>query len=109
MRNSYNHFFLFIFKDELIDDPQDIYLKHVATFYLIAHGILNLILAYNLYRVRLRAYIISIAFDFLLILYFIYVYHRSHSPAVIMFMAFNIIFIVLTWHEYMRKKEAGAA
>ena len=97
-----NSAYLFIFKDELIDDPHDIYVKHIATLYLIGHGLVNLILAYNLFKGRLKAYMISITFDFLLILYFIYLYIRGHSYVIVVFMAFNVIFIGLTWHEYKK-------
>jgi uncharacterized membrane protein len=114
---SLNSAFLFVFRNELINDPHDYFIqilvdlfhhftlqvKHIATFYLIAHGLMNIFIAYNLHLKRLRVYIFSIFFDFLLILYFFYLYSRNHSVMLIWFVIFNMIFILLTWHEYKER------
>lgn len=79
----------------------------VRTFvgiYLLFHGIMNAFLAYNLYRNRLWAYPVMIAFISIFLVYQIYRLAHLFSLTLLVVTFFDIVFIVLTWHEYKAQK-----
>ncbi len=71
--------------------------------YLLVHGIVNLFLAYYLFRNRLWAYPAAIAFTALVWVYEVYRVMHTHSIILLIVAIFDPIFIVLTIHEYFRQ------
>lgn len=111
---SINNTFIALTRTELTEDPQDKFIhflsfqlqnlssntKDFAGFYILTHGVVNIFLAYNLYRKRLWAYLVSIIFVSLSLLYLIYRVSHTHSLILIGIIIFDILFTILTWHEY---------
>jgi uncharacterized membrane protein len=86
----------------------DVQLRHLnvvstRTFvgaYLLFHGIMNAFLAYNLYRNRLWAYPTMIGFSSVFLVYQLYRLVHTHSLMLFAISIFDVLFIVLTWHEW---------
>jgi uncharacterized membrane protein len=72
--------------------------------YLLFHGIMNGFLAYNLYRDRLWAFPVSIAFISTFFIYQMYRLEHTHSPILLAVSIFDLFFIILTWREYQLQK-----
>jgi uncharacterized membrane protein len=101
-------------RDELIEDPTDLvagYIQHFlypflahsgsfAAVYLLSHGLIKLLLAAGLLRDRLWAYPAAIVLFILFIIYQMYRFSSTHSVFLILLTVFDIVVIVLTWHEY---------
>ena len=104
----------FLIKGELIEDPTDFLatqLQHLipyfsthgqlyASFYLLSHGIVKIILVTSLLRNKLWAYPATIATLFLFIAYQIYRLSYAYSLSFVLLTIFDILIVVLTWHEY---------
>jgi uncharacterized membrane protein len=73
-----------------------------VTLYLLVHGIINGFLAYNLFRNRLWAYPVAVAFNAIVLVYEVYRYTHTHSILLLGFAVFDCAFIALTWREYRR-------
>lgn len=117
-----NNAFIALTRKELTEDAQDrfihflsIQLQHLSSntkdfagLYILTHGVVNLFLAYNLYRDRLWSYLVSIIFVSLSLLYLIYRVSHTHSLILIGIIIFDILFTILTWHEYkyLTRKQA---
>ena len=113
--------FIALTRKELIEDPQDKLIaflntqlghltsggKDFAAIYILAHGILNIFLAYHLFKDRLWAYLVSIAFTALLTPYLVYRVSHTHSSILSIAIIFDILFMILTWHEYNYHKKQG--
>ncbi len=111
--------FIALTRKELTEDPQDklitflnTQLQHLssstkdfAAVYILAHGILNIFLAYHLFKDRLWAYLVSITFTALLTPYLIYRVSHTHSNILIAAIIFDILFMILTLHEYKYHKK----
>ena len=110
---------VFFGRTELVGDRDDVILRFVDTqlmhllpvntrtfvgVYLLFHGIVNAFLAYNLYRNRLWAYPLSMAFVSLFLIYQLYRLAHTHSGVLLAVSIFDLCFIVLTWHEYRYQK-----
>jgi uncharacterized membrane protein len=123
LHNWLTRIFVLFSSSELLGDRDDFIFnyahRHMMTFtdhtrifvgvYLLFHGIMNAFLSYNLYRNRLWAYPVSIAFTSTFFIYQLYRLTHTHS-AILMFVSLlDIIFIILTWHEYRRqlRKQRG--
>ena len=81
---------------------------NVRTFvgiYLLFHGVMNAFLAYNLFRSRLWAYPLSLAFVSIFFIYQLYRLYHTHSVVLLLVSLFDIFFIILTWHEYTYQKK----
>lgn len=76
-----------------------------AGVYLLTHGLLNIFLAYNLYKNRLWAYPFAMAVVSLFVIYQVYRFLHTHSLILLCLTMFDIAFIVLTWHEYQHQKK----
>jgi uncharacterized membrane protein len=101
-------------QEELIDDPNDIvanYLfnaaqqlsvasKTFAAFYLVSHGVVKLFLVAGLLRNKLWAYPASLAVLGLFIFYQMYRFTFTHSLGLIALTVFDLVVVVLIWHEY---------
>ena len=72
--------------------------------YLLFHGLMNMFLAYNLYRNRLWSYPLSIAFTSVFFIYQLYRLAHTHSLILLVVTIFDIFFILFTYHEYHYQK-----
>ena len=107
-------FTLWVFRDELVDDPHDAlanFFLHSAQsvslsaqdftgIYLLSHGAVKLWLIVGLLRKRLWYYPVAIIVFGLFILYQMYRYSFTHSAWLLVLTALDLIVIGLTWHEY---------
>lgn len=103
-----------ITQGELSEDPHDIianYLRHsvqhlsvgsqhFAALYLLAHGIIKLWLVIGLLRLRLWYYPTALVVFGLFVVYQLYRFAQTHSPALLFITVVDLIVIGLTWHEY---------
>ncbi len=117
-KNTINNTFILLTRKELTEDPQDTFIhflniklqhlstntKNFAAIYILVHGMLNMFLAYNLYKNRPWAYLASVIFAVLFILYLLYRVSHTHSGILIGVIVFDILFTILTWHEYTYRK-----
>lgn len=100
-------------RDDLLFRTVMLQLNHLSvggtrTFvgvYLLFHGVMNAFLAYNLYRSRLWAYPVSMAFVSLFLVYQLYRLTHTHSLLLLAISIFDVAFIVLTYHEYRRQQK----
>ena len=85
--------------------------KHFATWYLLSHGGVKLILVIALWLNELWAYPAMIVVLTGFITYQIYRFVLTHSIAMILLSIFDLIVIALTWSEYHRQRASrrGAA
>lgn len=74
--------------------------KNFIGLYLLLHGLLNMFLAYNLYKNRLWAYPAAMAVVSLFLVYQIYRLFHTHSLILLGVTMFDVTFVILTWHEY---------
>jgi len=115
---------VFFSRGELLGDRDDLLFQTVMTqlnhltaggtrlfvgIYLLFHGVMNAFLAYNLYRSRLWAYPVSIAFVSLFLIYQLYRLMHTHSLLLLAISIFDVAFIILTWHEYKRQQKKQRA
>ncbi len=121
-RETLNGWFSFITERELLEDPRDgviNFLTHslqdvstsTQTFvalYMLIHGLLNIVLTIELSRDRHWAYLFAIGVTALFVLYQIYRISIFHSPFLTVVTAFDILFIILTYHEYRYHTEKSA-
>ena len=101
-------------QEELVEDPQDLlatsllnYAQHFSVstqhfyaFYLLSHGIVKLLLVIGLLRNKLWAYPASLAALGLFIIYQLYRYSYTHGIGLIILTVFDLLVMVLIWHEY---------
>ena len=101
-------------QDELEQDPYDFfanYLVHAAAqvsvgsktfaaFYLLSHGIIKMFLVAGLLRDKLWAYPASLGVLGLFIVYQLYRFAHTFSLGLIALTVFDLVLIVLIWHEY---------
>jgi len=107
--------FIFFSSRELLGDREDFLFQFVSTqvnhlavdgtrifagIYLLFHGLMNAFLAYNLFRNRLWAYPVMLAFVSVFFVYQVYRLYHTHSLLLLAISVFDIAFIVLTVHEY---------
>ncbi len=74
--------------------------KNFVGLYLLFHGLLNMFLAYNLYKNRIWAYPVAMGITSLFLVYQGYRLFHTHSLVLLCITIFDIAFIYLTWHEY---------
>lgn len=104
----------FIIRGELLEDPRDIIINFLtnvpnnarkfAGVYILIHGILNLFLAYQLFKERLWAYLITIWATIIFIAYQIYRIRLYHSRVLMVLTIVDVIFTWLTYREYRRQQ-----
>ena len=78
--------------------------KQFIAFYLLSHGIINLILIVGLFRKKIWAYHASFVVLTIFTLYQIYRYIYSPSILLIALTILDIVTIWLIWREYLRIK-----
>ena len=114
-----------ITQGELTEDPNDVvanYIRHAVhhfsagtrhftAIYLLAHGIVKLWLVVGLLRLRLWYYPTALVVFSLFVIYQLYRFSYTHSPALLFITAVDLVVIVLTWHEYryLRRKRIEPA
>jgi uncharacterized membrane protein len=101
-------------ENELLEDPHDLIINFLvnkfqtfssgaqrfAAIYLLFHGLLNIFLAIQLRRNKIWAYPVMITS---IIIFMIYQVHRilvHHSLFLTLITVFDVIFLLLTVHEY---------
>ena len=103
-----------ITQDELIEDPNDLVAtnllnfaqhfsvntQHFYAFYLLSHGIVKVFLVIGLLRNKLWAYPASLVALGLFIIYQLYRFSYTHGFGLIVLTVFDVIVMVLIWHEY---------
>lgn len=118
-RQTVMHWFSVLAQRELIEDPHDRFIDITGRFitntpdgtrlfiaiYILAHGVLNLFLAYQLYRQRLWAYPVTAAVVGLFILYQLERIYQHHSMTLIVLTIIDILFLALLLHEYKHQRE----
>jgi uncharacterized membrane protein len=119
-KTTLNNLFQFLASKEMLEDPRDLFISFSLRFlenlshstqifiavYILIHGFLNLFLAIQLYRDKIWAYLATV---FVMVIFMFYQVHRIilyHSSVLTIITIFDVLFIILTWHEYNRKKYA---
>ena len=74
--------------------------KMYASIYLISHGVLKVFLVYLLWREKLWAFPVAIAFIVAFIGYQLYRYAHTHSLALLIFAAIDVAVTCFIWREY---------
>ncbi len=74
--------------------------KNFAGIYILAHGLINIFLAYYLYKEKLWAFWVSIGFFSGSVVYLVYRLTDGPSPMLFALIAFDVFFTYLTWHEF---------
>ena len=101
-------------QEELIEDPKDFVAthllamaqnfslesKHFYAFYLLSHGVVKLLLVIGLLRGKLWSYPASLIVMGLFIVYQIYRFSFTHGIGLILLTLFDVLVMVLIWHEY---------
>jgi uncharacterized membrane protein len=114
VRGWFPHLFVFLTRAVFLGDSDNrvlhLVVTHVHTIppgtqlfvaiYLLFHGVMNLFLSYNLYKNHLWAYPFSMVFTSTFFVYQVYRLAHTHSLVLLMVSILDIIFIILTWHEY---------
>lgn len=79
--------------------------RHFVSFYLLFHGVINLILVLSVYKKKMWAYPLAVTlFSIFLIYQIVRVYHnRSFGLAIVSVVDFFMI--ILTWLEYKRLQQ----
>lgn len=115
----FSTWFYTIARSEILEDPNDkfvIFFSHLlqnlssdvktfAAVYLLAHGLLNIFLAIQLYRDKHWAYLVTIGVMLLFMVYQIYRIAVHHSIFLAALTVIDALFIVLAWHEYKHHRE----
>ena len=101
-------------QEELTEDPRDFVATHLLSaaqhltgatqsfyaFYLVSHGLIKVVLVAGLLREKLIAYPLSLIALGGFIAYQLYRYSYTHSFGLIVLTIFDLIVIVLVWHEW---------
>nr|WP_245346405.1 DUF2127 domain-containing protein [Arthrobacter stackebrandtii] len=109
---------ILVTQPELTEDPNDFIATHIlrgadsltdhvvlfTAFYLLAHGIVKVVLVAALLRNKLWAYPWMIVVLAIFILYQFYQLAVTPSAGLVALTLFDILIVVLTWHEYRRHR-----
>jgi uncharacterized membrane protein len=120
-KESLNQIVTFLTQHELSEDPNDLvanYLIHAVhhlsastkqfgALYLLFHGAVKIFLVVGLFRDKLWAYPSAMVFLVAFIGYQLYRYSLTHSVALILLTAFDVLIVFLIWHEYRYLKRTG--
>lgn len=123
LSNKYflRHFAYLLFRGEILSDPNDAFISYVTylfdktpqgakkfvAIYILSHGILNIFLAYQLYRKKLWSYKLAIGVLIVLAIYQIHRIQLYHSTMLFYLTVLDFIFIALTWHEYTHQRKSS--
>lgn len=81
--------------------------KAFAVLYLASHGLIKLALVIGLWRNQAWAYPVSLVAFALFIVYQVHRFMFTHSPFLIVLTVFDLVVIVLVWHEWRRRLARG--
>ncbi len=109
---------ILVTQPELTEDPNDFIATHIlrgadsltdhvvlfTAFYLLAHGIVKVVLVAALLRNKLWAYPWMVVVLAIFILYQFYQLAVTPSAGLVALTLFDILIVVLTWHEYRRHR-----
>ena len=109
-----NRLVMALTQHELVEDPQDrianalraavtqvtTNTKLFASAYLIAHGLIKLLLVVGLLRGHRWAFPAAIGFLCLFIIYQFYRLSYAYSLGLLLLTLFDVVMVGLTWHEY---------
>ena len=101
-------------QEELIEDPDDfvamhlrvlaqnlsVSSRHFYAFYLLSHGLVKIFLVIGLLKHKLWSYPAALAVMSLFIFYQLYRFFYTRSLGLIVLTVFDLIVMVLIWHEY---------
>jgi uncharacterized membrane protein len=101
-------------QEELIEDPHDFVATHLLVlaqnfsvssqhfyaFYLLSHGLVKIFLVIGLLTNKLWSYPASLAVMGVFIVYQLYRFFYTHSLGLVVLTVFDLIVMVLIWHEY---------
>ncbi|MGI8436296.1 MAG: DUF2127 domain-containing protein [Chthoniobacterales bacterium] len=101
-------------KAELIEDPHDFFAnylvhafhgfslsaQHFSGLYLLAHGVIKMVLIVGLLREKLWAFPTGGAFLALFMGYQIFRFTQTHSLLLGLLTVFDLLILFLIWHEY---------
>lgn len=112
-------------QEELVEDPKDFVATHLLAmahgfslstknfyaFYLFSHGVVKLALVIGLLRNKLWAYPASLIVLALFMIYQVYRFYYTRSFGLVILTGFDLIVMILIWHEYglMRRHPAFSA
>ena len=74
--------------------------KNFAGIYILAHGLLNLILIIGLIKQKTQAYLIAVGVLISFMLYQIFRIAQNHSLILTVLTVFDVFFVYVIWHEY---------
>jgi len=113
--------FSFLARREIIENPHDRIInlgaqllqgvdsaKTFVGLYFLIHGVVNIFLSIQLYRNRLWAYLVTI---WVMVVFIAYQIHRIslyHSRFLMAVTVYDLLFTILTWHEYNYQKSLRA-
>ncbi len=83
--------------------------KHFASWYLLSHGAVKLIVVLELFRNKLWAYPLMIVMLAGFIGYQMYRFILNHSLIMVFLTVFDLVVIALTWLEYQKQKSIRAS
>lgn len=101
-------------RGELAEDPKDFflayahqYISHISSgtqvfagLYILAHGLINLVLVIGLIKEKLWAYLVAIGVLISFMLFQLFRIAVSHSLPLTALTVFDAVFVVIIWHEY---------
>lgn len=121
--NSVTRLIGYLTQGELAEDPHDFVASHLVdwashfshdtkTFYavyLLAHGIIKIVLVAALLRNMLWAYPASLVALALFVVYQMYRFAETQSPVMLLLTLFDVFVMWLIWHEYRLVRRLRAA
>jgi len=101
-------------RGEQLEVPQDFFLvyahqylnhltaatKNFAGLYILAHGIINLLLVLGLVKEKTWAYLVAIGVLASFMFYQIFRIAVNHSLLLSVLTVFDVLFVIVIWHEY---------
>ncbi|HEY0125368.1 MAG TPA: DUF2127 domain-containing protein [Rhizobium sp.] len=101
-------------QEELIGDPKDFIATHLLAwaqgfsvasqhfyaYYLLSHGLVEVLLVIGLLKGKMWAYPASLAALGLFIAYQLYRFTDTHGIGLLVLTAFDLLVMILIWHEY---------
>ncbi len=108
------HWANLVTQEELAEDPRDFVATHLLgaaqhlsvgtetfyAFYLLSHGLVKVLLVVGLLKEKLWAYPASLVVLAAFIAYQGYRYSYTHAIGLVVLTVFDIVIIVLVWHEW---------
>ena len=118
-----NHLAATLTQHELAEDPRDFLATHIlhstqnlaagsfifAALYLLSHGIVKIILVWEILHDRLWAYAGLIYLTIGFMIYQVYRFSYSHSIGLVLLTVFDAVIVYLTVVEYRKRRHQAAS